>query len=184
MIVQRRGSCSCRKVSWSSWRRAEKVRRRADADHVYFCPEAGGYHVTSWTRSDFDRITASRCPQGGDKPGDILGARGGRENCTYQAGDNPGASPATSPAKRVGILLVGPEDGTQVRKCGGPTPDRADRQRSPNETRPRRESEVTVADVARPEPLPERDTPPDLRPDPDDVRPWDGWEDDDYERAS
>lgn len=61
--------CSgCRKRAYSSYAVADKVRHRSnvrnrgdgDDGSVYWCPTAGGWHVTSWDRGDFDRVASAR----------------------------------------------------------------------------------------------------------------------------
>jgi len=184
------------KPSYSSWGLADKVRHRSnvrngrddDEGSVYFCCESGGYHVTSWDRHDQDRFVAGHPPIV-HNPGDIPLDVGGQEIGRTISVDCSGASTRNLASPGIETLLVGPAvRGDSERKFGGPTLARADRLKLSDETTPRRESAVTLPAEARLDAPAQDDTPiviPSERPSHgDDVRPWDGWDDDERDVAS
>lgn len=50
-----RGKCKCDKTTYTTWGRAAKAVQSASAERPYWCPEAGGYHITRYTRSEQDQ---------------------------------------------------------------------------------------------------------------------------------
>lgn len=57
--------CSvCGKGTIGNYRKAQQIMRRAKGERVYFCKEAGGYHITRYTRSEIDQLWATRMREG------------------------------------------------------------------------------------------------------------------------
>lgn len=194
-----------RKPSYSAWSLADKVRRRSNARNgrddegsVYFCCESGGYHVTSWTRSDQDRLVAGRpgpsdrddvLSPAGDNPGGNSGDSWGRWIDYPKPVDNVGEATATRRRLRLETLLVGPaarrDPVRKVRRSDPPArggPPEAHRRDHTSQG-----VAVTLPDEARPITRRPLDTPSvgssERASHGDEIRPFDEYDDDD-ERAS
>lgn len=187
----------CRKPGYSSYRVADRVRHRANGrgdrgvgiGSIYWCSTAGAWHVTGMERGEHDRQLARReaagdrgYPQVVHNSGDNLGTPWGRPEIPRRPGENRGASSRNFADGRLEILPVVPlSGGTEAGQSSAAHPNPGGTARTPHETHPRLESEVTLPDPVRPL---VNDTPvvDSLEPT-DEVRPFDG-HDDDYEYAS
>ena len=52
--------CRCGKAFYSSFRKAQHVVNRTEAERVYFCYEAGGYHITGVPKGEWNAAQAAR----------------------------------------------------------------------------------------------------------------------------
>lgn len=52
--------CHCGKGTFTSYRLAMRAAARVGAVRVYFCQEAGGWHMTRYSRAENDALWAER----------------------------------------------------------------------------------------------------------------------------